>query len=42
MEDIKANLTPEQRKKLKDMITAGLLMGGMGMTHDQERSVKGK
>ena len=42
MEDIKANLTPEQRKKLKDMITAGLLMGGMGMKHDQERSMKGK
>jgi Spy/CpxP family protein refolding chaperone len=42
MEDIKANLTPEQRKKLKDMITAGLLMGGMGMKHDQEHSMMGK
>jgi Spy/CpxP family protein refolding chaperone len=31
MEECKAKLTPEQRKKLRDMMEAGPMMGGMGM-----------
>ncbi len=34
MEDIKTKLTPEQRRKLKEMIAAGPMMEGMGMKHD--------
>jgi len=36
MEDIKTKLTPEQRKKLTEMIEDGPMMEGMGMKHDQE------
>ena len=42
MEDCKTKLTPEQRKKLKEMIEAGPMMEGMGMKHDQECVMKGK
>ena len=42
MEDCKTNLTPEQRKKLREMIEAGPMMEGMGMKHDQERGMKKK
>jgi len=35
-------LTPEQRKKLREMIEAGPMMEGMGMKHDQERGMKKK
>jgi len=31
MEDIKAKLTPEQRKKFREMSEAGPMMEGMGM-----------
>jgi Spy/CpxP family protein refolding chaperone len=34
MEDCKTKLTPEQRKKLREMIEAGPMMEGMGMKHD--------
>ena len=34
MEDCKAKLTPQQRKKLREMIEAGPMMEGMGMKHD--------
>jgi Spy/CpxP family protein refolding chaperone len=42
MEDCKTKLTPEQRKKLREMIEAGPMMGGMGMMHDHERGMKRK
>jgi len=42
MAECKAKLTPEQRKKLREMIEAEPMMGGMGMKHDQERGTKGK
>jgi Spy/CpxP family protein refolding chaperone len=34
IEDIRTKLTPEQRKKLREMIEAGPMMEGMGMMHD--------
>ena len=40
MEDCKAKLTPEQRKKFREMIEAGPMMQGMGMKH--EREINGK
>ena len=37
MEEVKAKLTPDQRKKFGEMVETGLMMGGgMGMMHDQE------
>jgi len=42
MQDIKTQLTPEQRKKLREMIEAGPMMEGMKMKHDKECSMKGK
>jgi Spy/CpxP family protein refolding chaperone len=42
MEDCKTKLTPEQRKKFREMIETGPMMEGMRMKHDQERSTKGK
>ena len=44
MEDIRTKLTPEQRKKLKEMIESRPrpMMEGMGMKHDQECGMKGK
>lgn len=42
MEDCKNKLTPEQRKKLREMIEAGPMMEGKGMKHDQECCMKGK
>ncbi len=42
IEDIRTKLTPEQRKKLREMIEAGPMMGGMGMMHDQECCMTGK
>jgi coenzyme F420-reducing hydrogenase alpha subunit len=42
MEECKAKLTPEQRKKLREMVEAGPMMEGMGMKHDQECVMKGK
>jgi len=42
MEDIRTKLTPEQRKKFREMIEAGPMMGGRGMMHDQERGMEGK
>ncbi len=42
IEDIRTKLTPEQRKKLREMIEAGTMMGGMGMMHDQECCMTGK
>ena len=38
MEDCKTKLTPEQLKKLREMIEAGPMMEGMGMKHDHECS----
>ena len=38
MEDVKTKLTPEQRKKFKEMCEAGPIMEGMGKMHDQECS----
>ena len=38
MEDIRIKLTPEQRKKLREMIEAGPMMEGMGMMHDRKCS----
>lgn len=40
MEDIKTKLTPEQRKKLREMMEAGPMMEEMGMMHDQKRGMK--
>ena len=42
MENFKTKLTPEQRKKLREMIEAGPMMEGMGMKHDQECGMKKK
>jgi Spy/CpxP family protein refolding chaperone len=42
MEECKAKLTPEQRKKFREMIEAEPMMEGMGMKHDQGHSMKGK
>ena len=36
IEEIKTKLTPEQRKKFREMIEAGPMMEGMGMRHEQE------
>lgn len=33
MEEVKATLTPEQKKKFREMIAAGPMMGGRGMMH---------
>ena len=33
MEEVKALLTPEQKKKMKEMIEMGPMVGGMGMMH---------
>jgi hypothetical protein len=33
MEEVKALLTPEQKKKMKEMIEMGPMGGGMGMMH---------
>ena len=38
IEDIKTKLTPEQRKKFKEMHADGHMMEGMGKMHDQECS----
>jgi Spy/CpxP family protein refolding chaperone len=35
MEEMKAKLTPEQRKKFREMMEAGPMMGGMGKMHDE-------
>ena len=40
MEDCKAKLTPEQRKKFIEMIEAGPMMQGMGMKHEREMNEK--
>jgi Spy/CpxP family protein refolding chaperone len=42
MEECKTKLTPEQRKKLREMIESGPMMEEMGMKHDRERGMKGK
>jgi Spy/CpxP family protein refolding chaperone len=42
IEDIRTKLTPEQRKKLREMIEAGLMMEGIGIKHDQECCMTGK
>ena len=42
MEDCKTKLTPEQRKKLREMIEAGPMMEGMRMKRDQECRMMGK
>jgi Spy/CpxP family protein refolding chaperone len=42
MEECKAKLTPEQRKKLRVMIEAEPMMEGMGMKHDQGHGMKGE
>ena len=42
MEDIKTKLTPEQRKKLREMMEAGPMMEEMGMMHDEEHGMRGK
>ena len=42
MEECKTKLTPEQRKKLREMIEAGPMKGGMGMMHDRECCMMGK
>lgn len=39
MEECKTKLTPEQRKKMREMMEAAPMMG---MKHDQERGMKGK
>lgn len=40
MEECKAKLTPEQRKKFREMMEAEPMMEGMGMKHDHERGMK--
>lgn len=40
MEECKTKMTPEQRKKFREMIEAGPMMEGMGMGHDHERGMK--
>ena len=42
MEECKAKLTPEQRKKFREMIEAEPMMEGMGMKHGQECVMKEK
>lgn len=42
MEECKAKLTPEQRKKLREMIEAGPMREGRGMKHDRGHGMKGK
>jgi Spy/CpxP family protein refolding chaperone len=36
MEEVKAKLTPEQRKKFSEMVETGPAMKGMGMMHGQD------
>jgi len=40
MEDIKTKLTPDQRKKLREMMEAGPMMEEMEMTHEREHGMK--
>lgn len=40
MEECKTKLTPEQRKKLREMIEAEPMMDKMGMKHDQKHGMK--
>ncbi len=42
MEECKAKLTPEQRKKFREMMAAEPMMEGKEMKHDHERGMKGK
>ena len=42
VEECKTKLTPEQRKKLREMIEAEPMMEGMGMKHDQKPGMKMK
>lgn len=42
MEDIKTKLTPEQRKKFRDMIEDGPMMEEMEMKHDRKSGMKRK
>ena len=42
MEDIKAKLTPEQRKKFREMLETGPMKEEMGMKHDQKRGMTGE
>jgi len=42
MEDIKTKLTPEQRKKFREMLEAGPMMEGMGMMHEHRRGMRGE
>ena len=42
MEDIKTKLTPEQRKKFREMIASGPMMEGRGMKHKHECGMKWK
>ncbi len=36
MEEVKAKLTPEQKKKFRTMVEDGPMTAGMGMMHGQE------
>jgi Spy/CpxP family protein refolding chaperone len=40
MEDIKTKLTPEQRKKFREMIESGPMMERRGMMHEQKGGMK--
>jgi Spy/CpxP family protein refolding chaperone len=40
MEDIKTKLTPEQRKKFREMIASGPMMEEMEMKHEHKRGMK--
>jgi Spy/CpxP family protein refolding chaperone len=42
MEDIKTKLTPEQRKKFREMIEAGPMMEEMEMMRDRKGGIKGE
>jgi Spy/CpxP family protein refolding chaperone len=42
MEDIKTKLTPEQRKKFREMMEAGPMMEGMGMMYNKKGGMKGE
>lgn len=42
MEDIKTKLTPEQRKKFREMIEAGPMMEEMEMKHDRKSGMTGE
>lgn len=42
MENIKTKLTPEQRKKFREMIEAGSMMEEMEMKYDRKRGMKGE